>query len=119
MEHRLNARSVMNATVSLESHGRTVLAKVRDFSLGGICVEFLHTAFSENTTLVVNLELGRGHDVRRVQIPAMVVHKNHLAAGIMFLDLSADAEEALRHAACAGVDAASAQPVPAVSAAGF
>jgi c-di-GMP-binding flagellar brake protein YcgR len=98
MEHRLDARHVVNTEVTIERQGRTTTTRASDVSVGGMRVETMGAGLAVNTTVMLDFELGSGRELQRFRLPAIVVHAGNGSAGLMFLDVSEQVEDALRAA---------------------
>lgn len=119
MEHRFHQREAIEVEAVVFHRGNpTAICQTRDLSLGGAFIRTGPLSFCRHTPLELELALPGEERLERHRLPAFVVHSGPEGAGLMFLNIGADARSAIRRSLRSFEGGlarwAAPQPVPAV-----
>ena len=98
MEHRHGTRKPLVADVVIQNNDQTpIFGQTRNISLGGMFVETKHTNLPVNAFVKVKVLQVVNKQQESFCTPAFVIHSKKSGAGLMFIDLNAEAAQPLHY----------------------
>jgi len=98
MEHRCGTRKPLVADVVIQNHDQPpILGQTRNISLGGMFVDTKHTKLPVKAFVKVTVFQIVNKQQESFCTPAFVIHSKESGAGLMFIDLNAEAAQPLQY----------------------
>ena len=98
MEHRRGTRKPVVADVVIQNNDQApIFGQTRNISLGGMFVDTKHTKLPVNAFVKVTVLQVVNKQRESFRTPAFVIHNKKSGAGLMFINLNAEAAQPLHY----------------------